>query len=212
LTFISTSKTLNYTKYLPLSFKYDRTSIIEKMKNTIQFKDISVFKHGELVNCEFLKIYNYLISNNLKYLPNKYHDWLINNRQFILNELNKFKLTDILEYQLMHDCGKPYCIKIENGKSHFPNHANVSANIYSKISNNNLIINCIKDDMYIHLIKANDVDDFITKPHYIILLITGLAELYANAQMFGGMDSISFKIKYKQILKRGRKILNKVNK
>jgi hypothetical protein len=37
----------------------------------------------------------------------------------------------------MHDCGKPYCITIdEDGRRHFPDHANVSRDTFSKISNN----------------------------------------------------------------------------
>lgn len=38
-------------------------------------------------------------------------------------------------------------------------------------------------------------------------LIAGLSEIHANASMFGGIDSTSFKIKWKQISKRGKKIL-----
>ena len=39
------------------------------------------------------------------------------------------------------------------------------------------------------------------------LLITGLSEIHANANMFGGIESTSFKIKYKQINSRGKQIL-----
>lgn len=46
----------------------------------------------------------------------------------------------------------------------------------------------------------------------ISLLVTGLAEIHANAEMFGGLNSIGFKIKYKQINQRGKQILKILNK
>jgi hypothetical protein len=36
------------------------------------------------------------------------------------------------------------------------------------------------------------------------LLLTALAEVHSNANMFGGIESISFKSKWKKIDKRGR--------
>jgi hypothetical protein len=35
-----------------------------------------------------------------------------------------------------------------------------------------------------------------------------LCEIHANADMFGGINSTSFKIKFKQINKRGKAIIN----
>ncbi len=66
--------------------------------------------------------------------------------------------------------------------------------------------------MDIHLIKANQLEDFIGKSKLdfniaISLLITGLTEIHANAEMFGGIESNSYKIKYKQIDSRGKKII-----
>jgi hypothetical protein len=44
----------------------------------------------------------------------------------------------------MHDCGKPYCITIdEDGRRHFPDHANVSRDTFSKISNNKIVADLI---------------------------------------------------------------------
>jgi uncharacterized protein YukE len=67
--------------------------------------------------------------------------------------------------------------------------------------------------MKIHTLKASQIEK-ITKeiPNLIIsLLITGLAEIHANAEMFGGLNSIGFKIKYKQINQRGKQILKILN-
>jgi hypothetical protein len=62
--------------------------------------------------------------------------------------------------------------------------------------------------MDIHLLKAGGVEEFAKKPHALTLLLTGLAEVHSNANMFGGIESTSFKIKYKSICQRGKQILN----
>jgi hypothetical protein len=55
--------------------------------------------------------------------------------------------------------------------------------------------------------KANKLDEFCEDFAAISLLITGLAEIHANAEMFGGIESTSFKMKYKQINRRGKQII-----
>lgn len=60
--------------------------------------------------------------------------------------------------------------------------------------------------MDVHLLKAVDIPEFKARPQAIALLLTGLAEIHANASMFGGLESTSFKIKWKHLDKRGRQI------
>ena len=64
--------------------------------------------------------------------------------------------------------------------------------------------------MDIHLLKSDGVVEFCQNPHSLTLLLTGLAELHSNAQMFGGLDSTSFKIKWKCINQRGKQIINQL--
>lgn len=61
-----------------------------------------------------------------------------------------------------------------------------------------------------HKFKAIEIEDFIKIPDCITLLIAGLCEVHSNASMFGGIDSVSFKIKWKQIDRRGREICKKM--
>ena len=61
-------------------------------------------------------------------------------------------------------------------------------------------------DMDIHLLKAVGVEEFASRPEAATLLLTGLAEVHSNAAMFGGISSTSFKIKWKQIDRRGKAI------
>lgn len=63
--------------------------------------------------------------------------------------------------------------------------------------------------------KAANIPDFLGTSNQelsiaISLLITGLSEIHANASMFGGIESTSFKIKYKQIDSRGKAILKQL--
>jgi hypothetical protein len=44
-----------------------------------------------------------------------------------------------------------------------------------------------------------------------VLLLTGLCELHSNAQMFGGIDSTSFKIKFKQLERLGKKVIERIS-
>ena len=65
--------------------------------------------------------------------------------------------------------------------------------------------------MDVHLMKAADVESFCKEQGVrktISLLITALCEVHANAEMFGGIESVNFKIKTKQINKRGKSIIN----
>lgn len=81
--------------------------------------------------------------------------------------------------------------------------------IYRKyvLKNDTVVRRLIKYDMDIHLLKADGVEEFAKRREAITNLIVGLAEIHANAEMFGGLESTSFKIKWKQIDKRGKQIL-----
>ena len=68
----------------------------------------------------------------------------------------------------------------------------------------------IRLDMKIHTLKADEIEEFIQHPEAITLLLAGLAEVHSNAKMFGGLESDSFKIKWKHINKRGKMICQKL--
>lgn len=116
----------------------------------------------------------------------------------------------IREYAIYHDIGKPDSLVIdENGKKHYPDHANISANLYEKYNNHNencdIISSLIRNDMLFHVNNGYEILSKITNPqHLATLLCASLAELYANKQMFG---EESFKIKYKKLAKKAKLIL-----
>ena len=193
--------------YLPLLGKKPKLTyqqVIYDMIATPQTDTQNVLEHGISVAKHFDK----LISgdtNNWK-LPT----WFTDNKEFILNNIHS--LEDIKEYQVMHDCGKPYCMTIdEQGKRHFPNHTQVSFDTFSKISDNKVVADLILKDMIFHTIKSDEVEDFVKSNSIetvLTLLVTALCELHSNATMFGGIESTSFKIKFKQLDKRGKQVLN----
>ncbi len=178
------------------------------MKNCPQTDSQSVYEHGVSVRDRVFQLINMLkenkVSDNWR-LP----DWLFQYREKILERLLPEHIIE--EYTVHHDCGKPYCITIdEEGKRHFPNHAEVSYNTWLSVGGTDQAAKLMQMDMLIHQMKANDIDEFIKHPEAITLLLTGLAEVHANGEMFGGFDSTSFKIKWNQINKRGKAICLKL--
>lgn len=175
------------------------------MKNCRQNQFQTIFEHGVSVQKYYFEFKNLLEQNNTT-SGHRLPDWFFIYRNEILGSV----LNDdvVKNYTLFHDCGKPYCIEYdENGKIHFPNHANKSFEIWSSCGGDPIVAELIRRDMEIHTIKDKDVKEFARdQSAAITLLLVGLSEVHSNAQMFGGQESDSFKIKYKQISKRGRAV------
>lgn len=167
-------------------------------------KDLSVLEHGFSVARYFKDIYDHLKYNKPLTKEWKLPEWIYN--PIILEKLINIKT--LYTYQIYHDCGKPYCIYFdENNNRHFPNHAEISYQVWKNISLNNDVAELIRNDMEVHLMKMEEVEDFSKSKYAISLLLTGLAEIHSNAEMFGGIDSVSFKIKWKKINKVGKNLL-----
>lgn len=175
------------------------------MKNCPQTEGQSVLQHGFSVKNYLFDLINHLkTGSNLKYnwvLP----DWVYENKELILQSLPDEQTLKL--YTIFHDCGKPFCLQIdENGKRHFPDHANVSYQIFKQIFNNDVAADLIKHDMLIHITKSENTIEFCKTPYFLTLLVTGLAEIHSNSNMFGGLKSQSFRIKHKSITQRGKQI------
>ena len=166
--------------------------------------ELTIMQHGILVNQYFLDLYSHLQFNTkLQYnwiLPT----WIYDNKEFILEKL--LPIGMLSNYQIYHDIGKPFCktYDLDTRNPHFYDHANISAQKYPGIEE---IKALIASDMIIHTIKAKELIQFSKREDAMSLLLTGLSEIHANAEMFGGIQSTSFKIKYKQINSRGKALL-----
>jgi hypothetical protein len=178
------------------------------MKGTLQTESQSVYQHGVSVKEHIFELISFLKTGQISEgwrLPT----WMYDYRAQLLSSLLSEDIIE--EYTIFHDCGKPYCLTIdEKGKRHFPDHAEVSYRIWQTVSSNQTVANLIRMDMKIHTMKAADIDEFIQHPEATTLLLAGLAEIHSNAKMFGGIESESFKIKWSQINKRGKAICQKL--
>lgn len=172
------------------------------MKSCEQTSGQSVYAHG-------LDVWNHYkwILDSLRDERHEEHipEWMYEYRDVLLE--NQLPIDIVKEYLIMHDCGKPFCLEIdEEGRKHFPNHSQVSYETYKKVSDNEQVANLILHDMDIHKLKSEDIEEFAQRPEAATHLLAGLAEINSNATMFGGFDSTSYKIKYKQINKKGKKL------
>jgi hypothetical protein len=178
------------------------------MQQCRQTETQSVYQHGLSVKTHIFQLIDYLktgqISENWK-LP----VWMTEYRTQLQSKLLSEDIIE--EYTIYHDCGKPYCLSIDSdGRRHFPNHADWSYQTWLSVGGSQQAANLMRMDMIIHTMKAADIDEFITHPEAITLLLAGLSEIHANAKMFGGLESESFKIKWSQINKRGKIICQKL--
>ena len=176
------------------------SEIKKACQNTYQFKSMSILDHGLLVNSYFLDLYNHLFNGSPLTFSWKLPDNLLSNKELILSNL--LPLDIINEYQIWHDCSKPFCRIIDHeGKQHFPNHAKLSESIWQSIGSE-LASKLMGMDMLPHTLKSlPEINTFILKPQSITLILTAFCEVHANAELFGGINSTGFKIKFKQVNK-----------
>ena len=177
------------------------------MKACPQTESQSVLEHGFSVKNYTMDLLDHLeLGSPLRY-EWKLPEWIYEEKDHILQNL--VGRNTLKTYTIMHDCGKPLCLHLdEEGKRHFPNHAEVSHQTFARFYDDQVAAQLILHDMDIHTLKSEGVDGFSKSLYAITHLIVGLAEIHSNAKMFGGIDSTSFKIKHKCISKRGKQIIN----
>lgn len=111
------------------------------------------------------------------------------------------------EYLLWHDCAKPLCLEFDaDGKTHFPDHAARSEQLWLRLGGSSQAAHLMAHDMDLHTLAPAAMPQFAEHPHAVVLLVAALAAINANAAMFGGFESDSFKIKAKQLQARGKRL------
>lgn len=179
-------------------------SLSEEMQACEQFPGMGMLDHGIAVVGKFWELWNYL-ETGIEPQGWRIPCWMTENKdKFLALEPHLFEIE---KYMTIHDCGKPEAFANRTETQKFPNHAEVSRQVWSRHSDDLLVLDLIADDMLAHTMKAANVEAFASNPNYLILLLSALAEIHANCEMFGGMESTSFKIKWKQLDKRGRQVL-----
>lgn len=161
---------------------------------------MSVLDHGRDVFARYLD----LISREPQ-LKWRMPDWIEPLRALQL------PLEIMKHYLIYHDCGKSFCRTVdENGRQHFPNHAQVSYETwmqYAETEEDRQIGKLILMDMDAHTLKGGAIDEFIKRPEASSLIFAGLAEIHSNAAWKNQLDSDQFKIKAKQIDKIGKRLV-----
>lgn len=177
------------------------------MENTFQTPAQTILQHGQSVRDYVHQLFTGNLSNYQ--IP----DWLRDNRHFLINQAYPFVIIN--RYTVFHDCGKPFCRTVdEAGKVHFPNHAEISRQKFLEIFPEETEVGeLIGLDMIMHTenieqIKARQLSNQILTTLYLV----AWAEICSNSKMFGGFDSVSFKIKAKKLDKLGKRLFGEMIK
>lgn len=174
------------------------------MKTTFQTAQQSVLQHGLAVYKHTYQLLHNPHSDNFRLPPwwDEYADELLK---------NCCDLKTIKHYTIWHDLGKPQCRTVDERGAHFPDHARVSAQLWDTHQPNRPEIGrLIAHDMLFHTASAEEILSHpLSDWELATLLLVSLAELHANAQLFGGIHSDGFKIKWKKWSKTAHKICQK---
>lgn len=177
--------------------------LIEQMESCYQFQVINMLQHGQMVH----EWYKDLVGTQSK-------EWDFGKVGDIIEQLisRASKAEELELYHTYHDIGKPLCRTVdEQGRQHFPNHAQVSYDAWMQATGDENIGWYILHDMDFHTLKGDELDATMNDPRAINLLLTAWSEVHANAQMFGGIESTSFKIKRKQLEKNTKLLFAKLS-
>lgn len=183
------------------------------MENCYQFERQSVAEHGRSVANYYLDLIQHIQDRR-----ELRHEWKLPQWVFSPTLLHRqLPFQPVITYLVMHDCGKPFCRTVDtDGRQHFPDHARVSGDVFDHVrqvssytysSDDELVSRMIREDMDVHLLKADGVEEFAQRDTAPTLLLAGLSELHSNAVMFGGLDSVGFKSKWKNLDRRGKALM-----
>lgn len=180
--------------------------MIESMKNTWQVVDRqSVYDHCLSVKDRAIELLNSLYGEEKRsvwFLP----PWWEQYREIIRRNL--CHREEIIRYTLYHDCGKPLVAERNGMRMSFKGHEYFSSRVYNSLmKKDRKVIRMIAQDMDIHRSKAGDLPILISRKEIVTLLFVSICEVHSNAELFGGFESESFRIKLKKIYTRGKAIL-----
>lgn len=180
------------------------------MLSCYQMPGMNMLQHGKMVADYYADLYNHL-----KFDTKPKYEWVlpigltINREAISASALNP---SEAFNYHYYHDCAKAICrIVDEDGKQHFPNHAEESYKQWIKHGGDEETGWYILHDMDLHTLRGDELKSFLKEPRILTLLLTAWSEIHANSSMFGGIDTTSFKIKYKQLAKITKWIMENKN-
>jgi hypothetical protein len=174
------------------------------MRACDQTPGLTIWRHGEMVAERYAELLAFLRAGGGGELPGwRLPSWVVESAELLLSRQVDFDSAQ--RYQLFHDCGKPYVIEFdESGRRHFPEHAAASGRLWRGLGGSELESELMTQDMDAHKLSAADLPEFAARPTAATLLLTALCEVHANAEMFGGLESVGFKAKWKHLDRRGK--------
>lgn len=179
------------------------------MTHCEQAPGLSVLRHGQLVRERYADLVGHLRDGKPLAMDWKLPDWCYD--PLAVEGLPDDRAMAL--YQVFHDCGKPAVLTYDDeGRKHFPNHAAASRDAWLEAGGPHVIADLIAMDMDALLLKHEGVPEFARRPQARALLLTALAEIHANAEMFGGRESVSFKSKWKNLDRRGKAVLAEIKR
>lgn len=191
----------------PIMTDEARQALIEDMRSCEQSPGLSVLQHGVMVRDHYRDLMDHLRFGSPLRGEWRLPEWIRDPR--LLDDLPSDQT--MADYHLFHDCGKKAALVVdEDGRRRFPDHAAVSRRVWLEAGGDRMVGDLIGMDMDVHLLKDEGVPEFSLRPEAGALILTALSEIHANASMFGGIESTSFKMKWKQVDKRGRAVLKAI--
>lgn len=171
-----------------------------QMRSCEQAPGMNMLEHGELVHKHYLGLLQRLSAGDCD-------EPVI---RAVYQQRTLLSIDRLKRYHLYHDCGKHLTLQVdESGRRHFPNHAATSAEQYRKVFPlDDLTAELIEQDMAFHVARGDALLETCRHPYAPELYLTAWAEIGANAEMFGGTKSQSYKIKAKRLQQAGKKLLN----
>lgn len=124
----------------------------------------------------------------------------------VVEFFRNYEQRELSRYHIFHDISKPYIRVVDDeGKEHYPNHSEMSSKMYISRYGEDEFAHMIRHDMDFHRLRGEDLKKVWELPFADDLYATAWAEIYANAELFGGTDSTSFKIKRKRLVQALKK-------
>lgn len=186
--------------------------LIQNMESCEQSPGQSTLDHGVAV---LLNMHDLIRGTPRGPVP----EWYIQNHGSIVDALPDVRIWGT--YAIYHDCGKWKVREVdEQGRQHFPDHARASSDLWLSVAWTSGVMfdrvdvaDLMRNDMAMHTYTADEMRYSAILDHpdlAAVLLLSSLAELHANAPMFGGFESVSFKIKAKHVKRRGAQVCRRL--
>lgn len=194
------SEALDQARQQTLNAKF---AAVDKMIECQQSPSQNILEHGVSVRDS---LFGLIRSVKEESIQEECPSWLkVYGARLVKDLYDDFTLE---KYALWHDCGKPLVHSCDETGSHFEDHAAISAKLFGELYPElPEVQNLISLDMVPHTLRHNDVAGVgaLCRDRKVAatLLLAGLAATLSNADMFGGKDTVSYKIKMKRLSKLG---------